>query len=102
MDRLEFGRGIKGDFELGMLLKSAGELSLYYSCNKTLPVDLRASKALEPQPKVAFHLQKCVTAMGLTMPAPGTVSTDMFLPCWQHRGDLGAPLHHNEPLHRGI
>lgn len=35
-----------------MLLKAAGELSLYCSCNKTLPEELRASEALESQPKL--------------------------------------------------
>lgn len=63
-DRLEFGRGIKGAFELGMLLKAAGELSLYYSCNKTLPAELRASKALEPQPKLHLTCRNVLQPWG--------------------------------------
>lgn len=47
-----------------MLLKAAGELSLHYSCNKTLPEELRASKALEPQPKLHLTCRNVLQTWG--------------------------------------
>lgn len=60
-----------------MLLKAAGELSLYYSCNKTLPEELRASEAPEPQPELHLTCRNVLQPWG----SPCQPQGESALPC---------------------
>lgn len=94
-ERLECGGGIKAAFELEMLLKAAGELSLYCSCNKTLPEALRDAEALEPQAKLLLTIRNVLQSWdSLHEPPPSSVAA-------KQRG-FRSPLHHDGPPHKAI
>lgn len=87
-----------------MLLKAAGELSLYCSCNKMLLEELRAAEALEPQPKLHLTSRNVLQLWGLLdqpkgKPAPPCAA----LPGSKMEGrGFRSPLHHDGPLHKAI